>query len=390
MRWWVKPVVLLLAAHLAVVSGTARTRQPALPASTPTDDEIRSILVKRIDVEKQSVGIVAGVIDAKRRRIVSHGRLAQDEVRPLGGDTVFEIGSVTKVFSALLLTDMAQKGELALTDPISKYLPDGTTVPQRGGQAITLQDLAMHTSGLPRMPNNFAPADPLNPYADYGFDRLTQFLSGYTLTRDVGAQYEYSNLGGGLLGTLLARRAGLDYEALVAQRISKPLAMTSTAVTLTATMKARLATGHNARLEPTPNWDFPPATSTLTGAGGLRSTANDLLNFVAAALGLTTSPLARDFEGLLATRRPTGRPNLEIALGWHVTTRPAGKQIVWHNGGTGGYRSFVGYDSSAGIGVVVLSNAFTPAGVDDIGMHLLDATVPLWAPPVPQVPKGID
>ncbi len=226
MRWWVKPVVLLLAAHLAVVSGTARTRQPALPASTPTDDEIRSILVKRIDVEKQSVGIVAGVIDAKRRRIVSHGRLAQDEVRPLGGDTVFEIGSVTKVFSALLLTDMAQKGELALTDPISKYLPDGTTVPQRGGQAITLQDLAMHTSGLPRMPNNFAPADPLNPYADYGFDRLTQFLSGYTLTRDVGAQYEYSNLGGGLLGTLLARRAGLDYEALVAQRISKPLAMT--------------------------------------------------------------------------------------------------------------------------------------------------------------------
>lgn len=390
MRRWVQPVVLLLVAHIAVVSGTARTRQPALPASAPTSDEIRSILVKRIDVDKQSVGIVAGVIDAKSRRIVSHGRLAQDDVRPLGGDTVFEIGSVTKVFSALLLTDMAQKGEVALTDPVSKYLPDGTTVPQRGGQAITLQDLAMHTSGLPRMPNNFAPADPLNPYADYGFDRLTQFLSGYTLTRDVGAQYEYSNVGGGLLGTLLARRAGLDYEALVTQRISTPLAMTSTAVTLTAPMKTRLATGHNARLESTPNWDFPPGTSTMTGAGGLRSTADDLLTFVAAALGLTKSPLARDFEGLLATRRPTGRPNLEIALGWHVTTRPSGKQIVWHNGGTGGYRSFVGYDRSASSGVVVLSNTFTPVGVDDIGMHLLDSTVPLWAPPVPQVPKGID
>ena len=166
------------------------------------------------------------------------------------------------------------------------------------------------------MPTNFAPKDPSNPYADYGIEPLTQFLSGYTLTRDIGALYEYSNLGGGLLGTVLARRAGMDYEALVEARITRPLGMKSTRLVLSPDMKSRLATGHNGKLDPVPHWDFPPGTSAVAGAGGLRSTADDLLAFLEAHLGVTKSTLAPAMATLLETRRPTNVPRLQIAMGW--------------------------------------------------------------------------
>jgi D-alanyl-D-alanine-carboxypeptidase/D-alanyl-D-alanine-endopeptidase len=221
----------------------------------------------------------------------------------LDGDTVFEIGSVTKVFTSLLLADMVQRGEVALTDPVAKYLPPGIKMPERGGRQITLQDLATHTSGLPRLPPNLAPKDPANPYADYSVEQLYQFLSSYQLTRDIGSQYEYSNLGGGLLGHALARRAGMDYGALVRSRICEPLEMKSTGITLSAGMKARMAVGHDRSLDAVENWDLPA----LAGAGGLRSTANDLLTFLAANLGYTKSVLAPAMSAMLATRRPYGR-----------------------------------------------------------------------------------
>jgi CubicO group peptidase (beta-lactamase class C family)/glucose/arabinose dehydrogenase len=363
---------------------------PAAASGVPPDADIRSILIKRIDADKQSLGIVVGIVEPTGRRLVTYGSLAKGDPRPLTGDTVFEIGSVTKVFTALLLADMAQRGEVSLADPIAKFLPADVAVPVRGGRAITLQDLATHTSGLPRMPANFAPKDPSNPYADYGVAPLTQFLSGYTLTRDVGAQYEYSNFGAGLLGTILSRRAGMDYGALVESRITGPLGMKSTSIALTADMKARLAAGHNGRLGPVSNWDFPAGTSALAGAGALRSTANDVLTFIEANLGATKTPLAPAMAALLATRVPTGRPGLEMALGWHITATKAGKEIIWHNGGTGGYRSFVGYDRRAGAGVVVLSNTSTPIGVDDIGVHLLDRNAPLYSPPPPRKETAVD
>jgi CubicO group peptidase (beta-lactamase class C family) len=390
-----RAALFVVAGALVAPEPGARQAAPAAPPSAaapaiPPDDEIRSILVRRIDTDKQSVGIVVGVLEPKGRRVVAYGRLAKDDGRPLNGDTVFEIGSVTKVFTALLLADMVQRGDVAVTDPIAKYLPADVKVPERGGRVITLGDLVTHTSGLPRMPTNFAPKDPANPYADYGTELLTQFLSGYTLTRDIGVQYEYSNFGGGLLGTLLARRAGMDYAALVEARITGPLGMTSTRVALSPDMKSRLATGHNGRLESVPNWDFPPGASALAGAGGLRSTAADLLTFLEAHLGVTKSALAPAMAAQLDTRRPTGVPRLEIAMGWHVVTRPGGREIVWHNGGTGGYRSFVGFDRKAGLGVVVLSNTSTPVGVDDIGVHLLDPSAPLFTPPPPRTAVTVD
>jgi CubicO group peptidase (beta-lactamase class C family) len=318
---------------------------------------------------------VVGVVDAQGRRIVAYGSLDKGDPRPLNGDTIFEIGSATKVFTSLLLADMVQRGEVALADPVAKYLPAGVKVPERGGRTITLVDLSTHTSGLPRLPSNLQPKDPSNPYADYTVEQLYQFLSTYQLTRDIGSQFEYSNLGGGLLGLALARRAGMDYEALVHSRITGPLGMSSTGITLTPEMKARLAAGHNDKLEATPNWDLP----TLAGAGALRSSANDLLTFLAANLGYVKSPLAPAMASMLAVRRSTGGPG-EIGLGWLVT-KPSDNEIVWHNGGTGGYRSFLGFEPKTGAGVVVLSNTFTAAGIDDIGMHLLDSHVPLLPPP---------
>lgn len=342
----------------------------------PTDAQIRDLLVERIDKQHQSVGIVVGVIDSNGRRTISYGTFDAGDNRLVNGDTIFEIGSATKVFTSLLLADMVQRGEVALTDPVAKYLPAGVKMPERNGRQITLIDLANHTSGLPRLPSNLSPKDAANPYADYSVEQLYQFLSGYQLTRDIGSQYEYSNLGGGLLGHVLARRAGMDYEKLVRTRICEPLGMRSTAITLSDEMKSRFAVGHDATMQRVAYWDLP----TLAGAGALRSTANDMLSFVAANLGDVKTSLAPAMAAMLAVRHPTGTPGLEVGLAWHILTRD-GHEIVWHNGGTGGFRSFVGFERKTGMGVVVLSNAETPAGVDDIGQHLLNANAPLWQPP---------
>ncbi len=347
------------------------------PITVPSDDEIREILVKRIDQQKQSVGIVVGVIEPTGRRVVAYGNLAKDDPRRLDGDTIFEIGSVTKVFTSLLLADMVNRKEVALDDPAAKYLPEHVKMPERSGKSITLHNLSTHTSGLPRLPSNFKPKDLRNPYADYSVDNLYQFLSGYELPRDPGSEFEYSNLGGGLLGHLLAYRAGTDYESLIGTRITRPLGMPDTGIALSSSMKERMATGHTAMLAPAANWDLP----TLAGAGALRSSANDMLTFLEAFLGYKESPLAPAMKAMLEVRRPLGKAN--IGLGWFIFPTD-GREIANHDGGTGGFCSYVGYDPKERIGVVVLSNAFTPSGVVDIGLHLLN---PKWPLANPEPPK---
>ncbi len=369
-------LVALFGALLVVCA--AFPSQAALPANA----EIKKILAERIDAQHQSVGIVVGVLEADgTRRVVGHGTFDAGDKRAVDGDTLFEIGSATKVFTALLLADAVTRGEVALTDPVAKFLPAEVKVPERGGKKITLQDLSMHVSALPRMPTNFAPKDNANPYADYSVQQLYAFLSGYELPRDIGSEYEYSNLAVGLLGHVLARRAGMDYETLVKKRITEPLAMKSTAITLSDAMKGRLAIGHDQELARAANWDIP----TLAGAGALRSSANDLLEFLAAFLGMKKTPLAPAMAATLQPRKPAGSADMQIALGWHVRTTPGGGEILWHNGGTGGYRSFMAFDPKARTGVVVLSNTSTAGGVDDIGGHLLDASLPLAAPPHKEV-----
>src|SRR5262245_44928996 len=201
-------------------------------AQLPSDTEIRKILSDRIGAENAGLAMVVGVIDANGRRVISYGSLAKENNRRPDGDTVFEIGSMTKVFTSLVLVEMARRGEVAVDDPVSKYLPASVKLPDRNGQKITLADLSTHRSGLPRMPSNFNPKDASNPYVDYTVQQLYDFLSGYKLGRDIGVQYEYSNLGAGLLGQALALRAGMSYESLVRARICDPLSMSDTRMTL--------------------------------------------------------------------------------------------------------------------------------------------------------------
>jgi len=363
-------------ACLVLYVGQAAAQSPtSSPGVAPPDAEIRRILTERIDVEKQGVGIVVGVIDPHGRRIVAHGAPEKGDQRPLDGDTLFEIGSITKVFTALLAADMAQRGEVKLDDPIQKYLPPAVKIPERGGRQITLIDLATHTSGLPRMPENFRPKDPSRPYADYTVDALYSFLSSYELRRDIGVKYVYSNLGFGLLGLGLAQRAGMDYEKLVVTRICDPLGMNSTRITLSDSLRRRFAAGHSSDLVTVPEWEIP----SLAGAGALRSSANDLLTFLAAMMGYTDNPLAAAQKTTLSIRRPTGAPFMETGLGWDIDTR-GGTEIISKAGGTAGYSTFIAYSPKTRVGVVALANTSTGEGTTDIGQHLLDARYPLWVP----------
>ncbi|MBC9880315.1 serine hydrolase [Bradyrhizobium sp. INPA01-394B] len=332
----------------------------------PDDAKIRAILMDRIDARRRGVGLVVGVIDQDGHRIIGYGKVDKGDHRIPDGDTLFEIGSVTKTFTSLLLADMAERGEISLHDPAAKHLPVGVTLPTRGGKQITLFDLATHTSGLPAMPSNFDPGDLANPFGDYSIDRLYQFVTSHVLSRDIGTTYQYSNLGVGLLGHILELRTGLDYETLVRQRITGPLGMASTAINLPPALTARLARGHDQGLRPVRNWTL----AALAGAGALRSTANDLVRFMAAELGFVEISLGRAMSAQLRPRRPTDTKNMETALGWFVVKTPT-REVAFHGGGTAGYQSFLGIDLARRMGVVVLGNAFAMNGVGDIGFHLI-------------------
>ena len=360
---------------------------PVSAQSVPTvwtEDQVQKILSSRIDVDKEAVGIVVGLIDMSGPRVFAHGaKSANEPTAKLDGNTVFEIGSVSKAFTSLLLADMVQKGEVALDDPVSKYLPKTVTLPMRGKKEITLLDLATHTSGLPRMPSNHNPADPANPYADYTVDSLYSFLSESKLTRAIGSKYEYSNLGAGLLGHVLALRAGTSYENLMIDRIAKPLGMTSTSIQLSADKQRRMAKGHDQTLAEVKNWDIP----TLAGAGAIRSTVNDMLLFLEANMGKKESALQAAMTEQQKTRKPTDSPELSMCLGWHKFNK-FGEEFVWHNGQTGGFHSFIGFDKKRGVGVVLLCN--TGAEVDDIGFHLIDNRWPLKKPAMKLDPKILE
>jgi len=326
------------------------------------EDEIRGILSDRIDRDHAIKGMVVATIDGdSRRRVVSHGDVHDD--------SLFEIGSVTKVFTALLLTDMVERGEVALDDPVEKYLPAGVRMPQRGRRPITLRDLAMHMSGLPRVPTNLSPKTLANPYVDYTPAKLYDFLRTYSLPRDPGAKWEYSNLGAGLLGHVLALRGGNDYGTLIRLRICGPLDMTSTAAVLPDYLKERAATGHNGAGQPVSNWNF----DALAGAGALWSSADDLLNFLAANLGLKPSGLTPAMQAMRQARVSVGG-GFGQEIGWQTLTSN-GTELIWKDGGTFGFSSFIGFDPKARRGVVVLADGFSP--VTDIGLHLLDGRNPL-------------
>jgi CubicO group peptidase (beta-lactamase class C family) len=326
--------------------------------------------------EGRATGIVVGVLEADgTRRIQAYGDAGPGAL-PLSAETVFEIGSISKVFTGTLLANMADDGLLSIEDPLQSLAPEGLTIPGGPERTIRSVDVATHRSALPRLPENMSPVDASNPYADYTVDMLYEFLNSYTLRRDVGAEYEYSNLAVGLLGHLLALKSGTDYEGLVKERILDPLGMDHTGITLTPEMERQFAQGHDVAGNVVSHWDMP----TLAGAGALRSNVNDMLSFTEANVGEPTSSLERSMRVTHQVREPVAG-EVSIGLNWHVL-RLGDDQIVMHDGGTFGFKTLVAFDPDRGVGAVVLTNS--AQGADDIALHLINNRIPLAAPRAPK------
>ena len=343
--------------------GLSSKAQPA----APSDAEIKQRLSRFVGDKKKPPGVAVGLIDAKGVRVFVDGKTDAKDGKPVDGDTIFEIGSISKTFTAIVLQDMVDHKELALDDPIGKFLPASVTTPSRNGKQITLLDLATQSSGLPRLPDNMTMLTRVssNPYADYGPKQLYEFLSGYQLKRDIGSKYEYSNIGFGLLGHVLELKAKTNYEGLLIDRICRPLKMENTRITLSEEMKERLAPGHDAAGLVTSNWDF----QVIAGAGAIRSSVNDMLRFLAASMGATNTPLNATIARAEEPRRDAGGLGRRIGLAWHINS----DGVIWHNGGTGGYRSFLGFSKTAGRGVVVLANSAS-ANADALGAEIIGPT----------------
>jgi CubicO group peptidase (beta-lactamase class C family) len=378
-----------------------------------------ALATKYLD-QKLTAGLVMAVVDGGdvQTHCFSGGNGASGGA-VIDENTLFEIGSITKVFTTTLLADMSLKGEVGLDDPANRFLPDGVRLPNRKGVEITLRHLATHTSGLPRLPGNLGFANLIsdNPYARYGVDDLYACLKRVRLKNVPGRVSRYSNLGAGLLGHVLCLAAGSDYERLVKERICRPLGMADTTIALTAEQQQRMAQGH-AKGKPVSNWDFP----TLAGAGALRSTIRDMLKFLHANIepdstpladtvrlthelqtrrqyrfyrdfgcmaplamlalwgGLTWGPLDWPFWAKLSASLalgvgmfllwPTGLDTM--GLGWHIIDDlpGEGRRYLWHNGGTGGFASFLGFDPAEKTGVVLLANSDRQP--DGTGFKVLD------------------
>lgn len=322
-------------------------------------------------------GAAVGVINGESQHSFYLGRV-RDDGPPADAATLYEIGSITKAFTGTLLATQQLAGEVCIESALKACLPAGISPPHFEGNDILLRHLASHMSGLPRLPDNMrGPAE--DPYAGYTEHDLLDFLSRHTLRRAPGESYEYSNYATALLGLAMSRRAGQDYETLLRERLLAPLEMHDTAITLSPEQRERLAQGHAITLElglfrksaPVPPWDL----AAIAPAGGAKSTLPDMMRFLGAAMG--------NHQGLREAFRISQQPlhvagpNLKVGLCWHILDDPGnGRHIVWHNGGTGGFSSFLGFDPARGDGVVILANTQNPR-VDRAARAILDGLLAL-------------
>ncbi|MER6200586.1 serine hydrolase domain-containing protein [Streptomyces sp. NPDC001586] len=335
--------------------------------------ELAALVQQTADrLAERQVGVVVAAVADDVVAIRGAGSTGAHHATVPGPGTLFEIGSVTKAFTALALTRLASAGTVGLDEPLADLLPAGTTVPSRDGQQISLQHLATHTSGLPRLPKGMLlqallrPSKP-DPYAGCTADVLLAGLARTRLGATPGKRFRYSNLGAGLLGLALARRAGTEYETLITREICAPLGMTDTVVTVDDARSERSAQGHVRQGRPAAPWHL----ADLAGAGGLRSTATDLVAFVRAQLDGGPAGLA---EAIRLSRAYEHRRNpfTWVHLGWmahRLHARQGGHLQIWHNGGTGGFSSFVGFDPEKRLAVIALGNTRRP--VDGPAFDLL-------------------
>jgi len=309
-------------------------------------------------------GVSVAVVQRGVTRIFSYGT-----AKP---DSIYEIGSITKTFTGLVLSQMVEQGTVRFDDPVRELLPSGL-VPKPEGGEITLVSLATQHSGLPRLPDNFHPANPADPYADYRPADLYAFLANHTVAMPAHTEYLYSNLGFGLLGQALSNRAGVPYPVLLEQEVTGPLGLKDTVVSLSPEQQARLLAGHNSNHQPAHGWNF----DALAGLGAIRSSAPDMLMYLQAnlhpeSLNLTTGssatatlPTALIQSHQLRADGEGGR----IALGWRY--QPSSGDY-WHPGGTGGYSAYALFNPKGDFAVVVLSNTAesSPTFADRLGQHI--------------------
>jgi CubicO group peptidase (beta-lactamase class C family) len=341
----------------------------AFAAGSPTlaPDPVATVALERIAETEIPACLAISVVDQGTR--FTYGCSADAGPAAFTQDSIFEIGSISKVFVGLILADMVRKGELSIDDAAAKHSRPGAKLPSRGDREITLNDLVTHTSALPRMPPhmNGSSAD---PFAIYSPDQLYESLAQTTLSRDIGVQYEYSNFGFMWLSEIVSRVGGKPFAELVRERVLLPLGMKDTSVALDAEQGKRLVPGHDRSYKPVRNWDFAPE---LAGVGGLRSSIADMARFAEAIAGTRTTPL--DETIALATQPLRAGPgNLSLGYAWHIR-RNERTTLHLHNGGTGGYRSMLAVDRGAKRAAVVLVDSV--ASFDDLPTHLLDASQPM-------------
>jgi serine-type D-Ala-D-Ala carboxypeptidase/endopeptidase len=345
---------------------------PAMPPVSAAD--LQSVLDKDLAealktgqlAPETGGGVSIAVVEHGVRRVFSYGT-----AKP---DSIFEIGSITKTFTALILSQLVEQGKVKLDEPVRELLPPGTVTKPAGGE-ITLLDLATQHSGLPRMPDNFAPADPANPYADYTPSRLYSFLAKQGVGHPAKTDFLYSNLGFGLLGQALSVRSGLAYPALLKEEVTGPLGLKDTTVSLTPEQQSRFIPGHTASHKPARGWD----QDALAGAGAIRSTASDMIAYLEANLHPDVlkpggnSPAARTIAAALTQQhelRADALPGMRIALAWLYETDSGN---YWHNGATGGYSSYAFFNAKGDYAAVVLFNATLSSNgsfADRIGQHI--------------------
>lgn len=378
----------LMAASASHATDVAtRSASDAKRDATIDDGEIHRLVRFRIEKQRRATSAVVGVIrPAGRSIVVYRSKHGPHTVEP-GGDTIFEVASLTKVFTALLLADAVQRGDVQLDDPLAKFVPAGVKVPEFSGRAITLADLATHTSGLPLRPNNLnavAPDAP-NKYAGYTLDQLYAGLPEYRLEHAPGSQFEYSNLAFALLGNALARQAGQSFPDLLHRRVTEPLGLADTRFDDDPAAAARRAQGHDMDLKPI----GPTSNGALNPAGGLRSTANDLLRLLDLFLR-DDSPgdLAQAARSMLTLDRPGDGEDTRMTLGWRRTIAH-GETYYWSHGSSDGSRTFMGFNPARGVAVVAMADASSGGGLDDIGWHVLDPAEPVDMKVIPQ-PRTVE
>jgi serine-type D-Ala-D-Ala carboxypeptidase/endopeptidase len=314
---------------------------------------------------RRYVGLVVGAFAGSRTAVHGAGS-KMDGGGPPTGDTLFQIGSITKVFTALALAEAVVRSELTLDTPLARYLPEAPT--SRSGAPITLAHLAAHTSGLPRLPKGMrrqALRHRLDPYREFTTADLLAALAAARPRHEPGTKVRYSNFGAALLGEALSRHAGLPYDGMIAERVAGPLRLCDTVVRPRPYQVDRRATGHSNRRRAVPDWDL----GAMPGAGALHSTVNDLLTLLRAHLEPDTCALPEAVR-LVQQPRATAHRWLRVGLGWHLSpVRGTQHSALWHNGGTGGFASYVALMPDAHVGVVVLTNTARP--VDRVGIRLL-------------------